>query len=215
MGCRGALSWRRTCPGTVAGAAPTRRVARCTLWASFTPTMAPTSGPFPSPPPIYLIPTHLTALCLTKFVLLYGFIKVSRLDLGSTWCMTCGLAAGGGARRDFLLESLRATQSEVTQHGACLGLGLAGLGTGDEEAFEDLKNVLYTDSAVAGEVGPPCPAPARPPTAPSAHHCAQLSIHVPVPLDAGQPRFNILQRASILGTGRRVLHQQCSSRAVA
>lgn len=129
--------------------------------------------------------------------------------------MTCGLAAGGGARRDFLLESLRATQSEVTQHGACLGLGLAGLGTGDEEAFEDLKNVLYTDSAVAGEVGPPCPAPARPPATPSSHHCAQLTIHVPVPLDAGQPRFNILQRASILGTGRRVLHQQCSSRAVA
>lgn len=53
--------------------------------------------------------------------------------------------------RDFLLESLRGTQNEVTQHGACLGLGLAGLGSGDEEVFEDLKNVLYLDSAVAGE----------------------------------------------------------------
>ena len=40
---------------------------------------------------------------------------------------------------------------QVTQHGACLGLGLAGLGSGDEEVFEDLKNVLYLDSAVAGE----------------------------------------------------------------
>ena len=39
----------------------------------------------------------------------------------------------------------------MTQHGACLGLGLAALGTGDEEVFEDLKGVLYTDSAVAGE----------------------------------------------------------------
>ncbi len=40
---------------------------------------------------------------------------------------------------------------QVTQHGACLGLGLAGLGSGDDEVFEDLKNVLYLDSAVAGE----------------------------------------------------------------
>lgn len=29
--------------------------------------------------------------------------------------------------------------------------GLACLGTGDDEAFEDLKNTLYTDDAVAGE----------------------------------------------------------------
>lgn len=54
--------------------------------------------------------------------------------------------------RDFLLESLRATSNETTQHGAALGLGIAGLGSQDEEVFEDLKNVLYTDSAIAGEV---------------------------------------------------------------
>lgn len=29
--------------------------------------------------------------------------------------------------------------------------GLAALGTADEEVFEDLKNVLYMDDAVAGE----------------------------------------------------------------
>ena len=40
---------------------------------------------------------------------------------------------------------------QVIQHGACLGLGLAALGTSDEEIYEDIKNVLYTDSAVAGE----------------------------------------------------------------
>jgi 26S proteasome regulatory subunit N2 len=39
----------------------------------------------------------------------------------------------------------------VVQHGACLGLGLAALGTSDEEICEDIKNILYTDSAVAGE----------------------------------------------------------------
>lgn len=36
---------------------------------------------------------------------------------------------------------------QVTQHGACLGLGIAALGTEDEEAFEDVKNVLYMDNA--------------------------------------------------------------------
>ena len=36
---------------------------------------------------------------------------------------------------------------QVIQHGACLGLGIAALGTEDEEAFEDVKNVLYMDNA--------------------------------------------------------------------
>ena len=40
---------------------------------------------------------------------------------------------------------------QVIQHGACLGLGLAALGTADEEIYDDIKTVLYTDSAVAGE----------------------------------------------------------------
>uniref|UniRef100_A0A061QUJ8 26S proteasome non-ATPase regulatory subunit 1 homolog n=1 Tax=Tetraselmis sp. GSL018 TaxID=582737 RepID=A0A061QUJ8_9CHLO len=53
--------------------------------------------------------------------------------------------------RRFLLDSLRQTDDECIQHGGCLGLGLAGMGTGDEELFEDIKGILYTDSAVAGE----------------------------------------------------------------
>ena len=56
----------------------------------------------------------------------------------------CGRQDGGPQAEQNVL-------SQVTQHGACLGLGLAALGTGDEEVFEDLKGVLYTDSAVAGE----------------------------------------------------------------
>ncbi|KAL1542968.1 26S proteasome non-ATPase regulatory subunit 1 A [Salvia divinorum] len=51
----------------------------------------------------------------------------------------------------FLLETLRRTNTEVIQHGACLGLGLAALGTSDEEVIEELNNVLYTDSAVASQ----------------------------------------------------------------
>ncbi|XP_062226670.1 26S proteasome non-ATPase regulatory subunit 1 homolog A-like isoform X2 [Phragmites australis] len=57
----------------------------------------------------------------------------------------------GEGIKQFLRESLRNTSAEVIQHGACLGLGLAALGTSDEEIYEDIKNVLYTDSAVAGE----------------------------------------------------------------
>ena len=32
-----------------------------------------------------------------------------------------------------------------------MGLGLASLGTAEEEIYDDIKYVLYTDSAVAGE----------------------------------------------------------------
>lgn len=40
---------------------------------------------------------------------------------------------------------------QVIQHGACLGLGLAALGTADPQIYDEIKNVLFTDSAVAGE----------------------------------------------------------------
>ncbi|KAG4302880.1 hypothetical protein PCK1_000823 [Pneumocystis canis] len=52
---------------------------------------------------------------------------------------------------DFLRNQLKNTQSEIIQHGAALGLGVAGMATRNEEIYEDLKNVLFTDSAVAGE----------------------------------------------------------------
>uniref|UniRef100_A0A0D6QV36 26S proteasome non-ATPase regulatory subunit 1 homolog n=1 Tax=Araucaria cunninghamii TaxID=56994 RepID=A0A0D6QV36_ARACU len=57
----------------------------------------------------------------------------------------------GEGIKQFLRESLRNANVEVIQHGACLGLGLAALGTADEDIYEDVKIALYTDSAVAGE----------------------------------------------------------------
>jgi len=39
----------------------------------------------------------------------------------------------------------------IIQHGACLGLGTAGMATGSSEVYEDLRNVLYSDDANAGE----------------------------------------------------------------
>ncbi|KAK4783755.1 hypothetical protein SAY86_018123 [Trapa natans] len=57
----------------------------------------------------------------------------------------------GEGIKKFLRVSLRSTNVEVIQHGACLGLGLASLGTAEEDTYDDIKSVLYTDSAVAGE----------------------------------------------------------------
>ncbi|GJV20790.1 26S proteasome non-ATPase regulatory subunit 1 homolog A-like protein [Tanacetum coccineum] len=54
----------------------------------------------------------------------------------------------GEGIKQFLKDSLRSTNVEIVQHGACLGLGLAAQGTADEDIYDDIKSVLYTDSAV-------------------------------------------------------------------
>ncbi len=60
--------------------------------------------------------------------------------------------AGDSRTIAYLADALRnAGNSEVVQHGATLGIGLAAMATGDSQLFETLKGVLYTDSAVAGE----------------------------------------------------------------
>ncbi|CEL95825.1 unnamed protein product [Vitrella brassicaformis CCMP3155] len=54
--------------------------------------------------------------------------------------------------RQYLMQQLLASsQNEQIQHGACLGLGLLCMGSHDEELYEKLKEVLFTDSAIAGE----------------------------------------------------------------
>jgi 26S proteasome regulatory subunit N2 len=57
----------------------------------------------------------------------------------------------GASVLDYLRNALKATQVEVVQHGACLGLGVAGMATDSAEVYEELKAILFTDSAVAGE----------------------------------------------------------------
>jgi len=54
--------------------------------------------------------------------------------------------------KGYLLEQLHnSAANEVLQHGACLGLGLVSMATADEQMYEELKQTLYTDTAVAGE----------------------------------------------------------------
>lgn len=58
----------------------------------------------------------------------------------------------GEAVRDYLLNYVKDDKTnEVVQHGACLGLGLAALATGDITLYEHLKEILYLDNAVSGE----------------------------------------------------------------
>lgn len=53
---------------------------------------------------------------------------------------------------EYLRNALRnAGSDETVQHGACLGIGLCGLASHDYEIYEELKTVMFTDSAVAGE----------------------------------------------------------------
>ena len=52
---------------------------------------------------------------------------------------------------DLIRGHFKRASEEVVQHGGALGLGAAGMATGDEGIYDDLKNVLYTDSALNGE----------------------------------------------------------------
>lgn len=42
-------------------------------------------------------------------------------------------------------------ESDVMLHGACLGSGVAGMASNDENLYEALKVVLYSDSAISGQ----------------------------------------------------------------
>ncbi|CAK9783205.1 26S proteasome regulatory complex, non-ATPase subcomplex, Rpn2/Psmd1 subunit [Cutaneotrichosporon oleaginosum] len=58
-------------------------------------------------------------------------------------------------RKEGAEEELRKGLSEVNdpivQHGAALGLGVAALATGDENIYDELKNMLYQDNATSSE----------------------------------------------------------------
>lgn len=53
---------------------------------------------------------------------------------------------------EYLEEALRnAGTNEIVQHGACLGIGLVAMSSGNEELFQTLTAIVYNESAVAGE----------------------------------------------------------------
>ena len=63
-----------------------------------------------------------------------------------------GAAAGGASDLiTYLSNMLRNSQQETLQHGASLGLGLAALGSRTDAHYAQLRDLLFQDSAVAGE----------------------------------------------------------------
>ncbi|KAL4784793.1 armadillo-type protein [Aspergillus varians] len=70
---------------------------------------------------------------------------------GSLYALGLIYANHGGMAIDYIREQFKKATEEVVQHGGALGLGVAGMATGDEGIYEDLRNVLYTDSALNGE----------------------------------------------------------------
>lgn len=52
---------------------------------------------------------------------------------------------------NFLRKHLTENQDDTISHGAALGLGVAGMATGNEDVYDELKNILYNDNAIAGE----------------------------------------------------------------
>ncbi|KAI8097880.1 armadillo-type protein [Gilbertella persicaria] len=70
---------------------------------------------------------------------------------GSLYALGLINANHGAEVLNYLKSALKDTSDDVIQHGACLGLGVAGMATANGPIYEDLKNVLFGDNAVAGE----------------------------------------------------------------
>ncbi|KAK7203220.1 armadillo-type protein [Myxozyma melibiosi] len=76
---------------------------------------------------------------------------------GSLYALGLVFAGHGKDVLEFLRKNIRdgsssgGQEGEVVQHGAALGVGVAGMATCDEDIYEDLKNILFSDSAIAGE----------------------------------------------------------------
>ena len=53
---------------------------------------------------------------------------------------------------EYLLSQLeKADSEEIVQHGAALGLGVAGMATESEDIVDKLKSALFSDSAISGQ----------------------------------------------------------------
>ena len=70
---------------------------------------------------------------------------------GSLYAFGLIYANHGGMAVDLIRDHFKKATEEVVQHGGALGLGVAGMATGDEGIYDDLRNVLFTDSALNGE----------------------------------------------------------------
>ncbi|PWW75040.1 26S proteasome regulatory complex, non-ATPase subcomplex, Rpn2/Psmd1 subunit [Tuber magnatum] len=70
---------------------------------------------------------------------------------GSLYALGLIYANHGTDVLDFLKKRFESTSDEMVQHGGALGLGVAGMATGNLAIYDKLRTVLYSDSAIAGE----------------------------------------------------------------
>lgn len=70
---------------------------------------------------------------------------------GSLYALGLIHAHHGSEVIELLKNDLKSNPAEIVQHGAALGLGAAGMASGNEEVYDELRNIVYTDSAIAGE----------------------------------------------------------------
>ena len=70
---------------------------------------------------------------------------------GSLYAYGLVCANHKGKAVDFIRTKFKENQDEIVQHGGALGLGVAGMALGDQSLYDDLKQVLYSDSAINGE----------------------------------------------------------------
>ncbi|KAF1990451.1 26S proteasome regulatory complex, non-ATPase subcomplex, Rpn2/Psmd1 subunit [Aulographum hederae CBS 113979] len=70
---------------------------------------------------------------------------------GSLYALGLIYTNHGSQVLDYLRTQLSKAGEEVVQHGCALGLGLAGMATGSDDIYEELKSILFTDSAISGE----------------------------------------------------------------
>lgn len=140
-------------------------LARATVWAKFSATSC--LGVIHSrhtSAALNLLSPYLPSTAASR-----GSAATSYQEGGALYAL--GLIAATGGRdaqlrsdstgpftaKQYLLQALRAAEiNDVVKHGACLGLGLSTMaswdgGENESEYYEELKNVLYTDSAIASE----------------------------------------------------------------
>jgi len=72
-------------------------------------------------------------------------------DGGGLYALGLIHANHGGEIIGYLFNQLKSAGNEQVKHGACLGLGLAAMGTAQSELYEELKSNLYKDDAIVGE----------------------------------------------------------------
>eukprot|EP00834_Sanchytrium_tribonematis_P002594 NODE_84_length_22354_cov_0.646506.p1 type:complete len:801 gc:universal NODE_84_length_22354_cov_0.646506:14394-11992(-) len=74
----------------------------------------------------------------------------SHSEAGSLYALGLIHAKHGKDVSEIIRKELK-SQNDILQHGACLGLGLALMASNDEGVYNDLRSVLFSDSAIAGE----------------------------------------------------------------